>query len=149
MTIFQQPSGDFKPYTKLSLTSTHTVADSTYDEIDWTQEIRDTHGIHVANEAKVTAPVSGLYLVIGYLSWTASATGRRLCVLRKNGSTQLFNICTSCDGTIPETNRIVRVLELVAGDYIEIQGWQNSGGDLDVLAGQDDSGMQVIYLGST
>lgn len=98
-------------------------------------EVFDTHGYHdtSTNNTRVTVPagMGGKYQVSGVLSWTASAAGgARGAGLRVNGST--FHETTQTNGisSVVHPVSVAGLVPLAAGDYVELVGWQQSGGAL-------------------
>ncbi|MBW3583449.1 MAG: hypothetical protein KY455_10165, partial [Euryarchaeota archaeon] len=97
-------------------------------------DVVDTDAMHdpAVNNTRVTVPYAGKYLITGTLVFAASATGHRRARVRKNGagsgivSGYLPAAVTEVIG-VP----LYGVVELAANDYLELQGFQNSGGGLD------------------
>lgn len=97
----------------------------------------DTGNLHstVSNTSRLTAPITGLYLIGASVEFAANATGIRQFTLRLNGTTiigVIDQVLSSAGGvTWLTTDTIYR---LVAGDYVEVVAAQNSGGNLNVNA---------------
>jgi hypothetical protein len=89
----------------------------------------DTHGGWDLTNNRYTAPVSGYYRITNTLCWS-TATGLKLTSYRVNGGSDNFM------GTITGSDRInTSTTEyLKAGDYIEIWGRQDSGGNASLSA---------------
>lgn len=104
-------------------------------------ETFDSSGFHdtVTNPNRFTVPAgqAGYYLVIGFIQWANNITGARSVFLRKNGVTSFGwaeqNAVGGAEFTVEGTFGVVY---LAAGDYVELGGWQNSGGALNALAGE-------------
>jgi hypothetical protein len=117
--------------------------------VSWDQEEFDTDGFHdnSVNNTRVTIPSGkgGKYLFVVALSFEANTNGRRESRLFKNGNgTNTFfyqNAATSGKNLWISTN----LLNLVAGDYIELQVMQTSGTNLDFMT---ESYFAVQYLGA-
>lgn len=101
----------------------------------------DTDGGHsnTVNNTRYTAQVAGWYYVEGYFAWVASGGGqaRFECAIAKNGSivgaSAQFLLYTSdlqslMSGTL---------VQLAVGDYVEVWGRQNTGGNLSTDLGTD------------
>ena len=126
---------DVPPQATLVQTAAQNVANATWAAILFQGETLDTHNGHdvTANTSRYTAPRTGRYLVSGRLAWAANATGRRLGRFLRNSS------ATQADGTdteiaAPATGASSTVLSLSAtlftlqaGDFVEMQGLQESG----------------------
>jgi hypothetical protein len=94
----------------------------------------------------LTAPVTGLYLVTACAAWGAVASSLTAIFFIKNGNfSALFG-----DSAIPGTgatnaNSLTMLLSLVAGDTVSVAVFQDSGGAIDVDAGQVSSfGMALL-----
>jgi hypothetical protein len=108
-----------------------------YQSILFDAEAVDTDGMHdlVTNNSRLTVQTPGKYLVTGQVIFAFSATGRRLARLVVNntgaGALGETEVATS---TVAGSSTAVPVsgqeLSLVAGDFIELQAFQNSGGNL-------------------
>lgn len=107
----------------------------------------DTDAMHdnVTNNSRFTAPVVGKYRIFGHIEWASNATGLRFVQLTKGGA--FYNYVSivpaaSGDSTIQVFESMV---ELSAGQYMEVYGMQNSGGDLNVLP--TNTRVHMIYVG--
>jgi hypothetical protein len=58
---------------------------------------------------------------------------------------QVSQFAGTNDGAI---SPVSNVYELVATDYLEVYGRQNSGGNLDVQGGTQQTTIQLTYLGA-
>lgn len=118
-----------------------TISSSTWTAITFGAEDHDTHGMHstLSNTSRFTVPsgYDGIYEMSGGVSWAASATGQRWCRWALNG-TEIDGSGNNIDATSSgQTLSDARTItySLVAGDYIELQAFQTSGGNLDTYVG--------------
>jgi hypothetical protein len=134
--------------------ASQTLSNNTITAITFDNEDFDTDSFHsnVTNTSRFTIPAGkgGKYLVGGIVGYAHNATGARAVYLYKNGVaynyvSQLGTVAQSPYGTHIPFNFVI---SLVATDYIEIFGWQTSGGNLTVSPGQDNTNIQVSYLGA-
>ncbi len=134
--------------------ASQTLSNNTITAITFDNEDFDTDAFHsnVTNTSRFTIPAGkgGKYLVGGIVGYAHNATGARAVYLYKNGVaynyvSQLGTVAQSPYGTHIPFNFVI---SLVATDYIEIFGWQTSGGNLTVSPGQDNTNIQVSYLGA-
>lgn len=82
---------------------------------------------------RLTAPVAGKYLIIGNFNWLANAVGLRRGSLQKNGVSDVA--LDDKDATVSgvgTTNLVATELDLLAGDFVELDAQQGSGAPLDV-----------------
>jgi hypothetical protein len=112
----------------------------------------DTDNFHstTVNPTRITIPsgLGGKYLVVGQLFWDQSSSGARNTQIYKNGSgVGWVNYAPTPTwgggGSWPSTPT-VRILSLVAGDYLELAGMQQSGGTLNLSTWT----FAVQYLGA-
>jgi hypothetical protein len=128
------------------VTNTFTVA-------TWDQEDFDTNSMHdnVTNNSRLTVPSGkgGYYLITGVMSYATNGTGYRRSFFTKNGVFANIGANTQINGSTgqPETLTSSFVVALSAGDYVEMQLFQTSGGALSTDAGENTS-FGISYLGA-
>lgn len=108
------------------------LSNTTYTKIQLNNVGFDTHGaFDSATNYRYTAQVPGYYLVTGSIRFAVNATGSRYVNVYKNGSLSFYSQSGgySADETVMQTTD--RVF-LNAGDYLELYGYQSSGGSLNV-----------------
>jgi hypothetical protein len=92
------------------------------------------------NNSRYTAQVAATYRVSGCYAPAANATGFRAVRLIKNGSTILLGSglysppISGAEIGVPTPSALVA---LAVGDYVEVQGWQSSGGNLNTILDVD------------
>ncbi|MEV6833470.1 hypothetical protein AB0N17_02895 [Streptomyces sp. NPDC051133] len=114
--------------------TTQSVTSSSWTALTLDTEQVDSYGGHStsSNTSRYIAQVAGVYAVCGVASWASSATGVRGTRLHVNGSV----VQGSAQMTLPSGDSgsaiatPVRTVRLAAGDYVEVAGWQSSGGAL-------------------
>ena len=115
-----------------------TVPTSTWTTITCDSERFDNDTLHstAANTGRLTATVAGTYLIIGNISFDASATGTRIARIFLNGATEiaLVSVPAVATGAVGTAICVTTLWVMAANDYVELQGWQNSGGDLAALS---------------
>jgi hypothetical protein len=118
--------------------ATQTISNTTDTVLNFSgTDTYDTDGFHdtSTNNSRITIPagLGGYYLIYGLNTWDVNATGRRFCELKKNGTKILTSNGFAPNSTAAPSNMISIVLNLSAGDYMEYQVWQSSGGNLDTF----------------
>lgn len=111
------------------------VVDITEQSIEFNTETFDYGNLFdPAIKSRITAPVTGRYLIGACLEFAAIGPGLtlRFIALRVNGATIVAK--TNWDTTGAEAHTVHAILELNAGDYVELIAWQNSGAPLDATA---------------
>jgi len=127
------------------------VANGTSTAITFDLELFDTNGFHdnSTNNSRITIPsgYAGKYLITGVIQWASSSTGIRVNDFKLNGSTFLGYSYMDANGY--QSCAVTMVQDLVVGDYIEMIGYQNSGGSLGVGGGgRGESYFAITYLGA-
>lgn len=123
--------------TLLQTVSTQMLSDSTWTTITWDNPVSanmvDTYGGYVpgSSTSRYTAKVAGTYRFRGLVSFTGNVTGLRAAKLLKNGTAIQGSsgrwAATSATGSTPVAYWHVPML---VNDYVELQGYQSSGGNL-------------------
>jgi hypothetical protein len=136
-----------------------TISNATFTAITLEAESFDTDAFHSTstNTSRFTVPSGkgGKYSISGVVAYATNATGSRIAAVYKNGtlvnySSVLQAVTAGGSGTyVP----ISFVVNLVAGDYVEVFGFQASGGSLDIVNGgsgteQAATNLQMSYLGA-
>lgn len=100
----------------------------------------------IGSPTRVTIPTSGWYSVVVNAKWANNGTGRRSAGYRINGGATYWALQqTAANGV--DTTTGIGYAELVAGDYLEIIVFQNSGGSLNLTGGSEaDSSASVSLL---
>lgn len=135
-----------KAYTSSATTS---ITNNTETAVSFDSEVFDVGALHdpSSNPSRFTVPTGGdgLYVVIGQARWTGNGTGIRSARIYKNGtSLQAQNDAAS--GTTDFTRlEVAALINLVAGDYVELKVLQTSGGALNLL-GTTESDTYLILM---
>ena len=111
--------------------ATHT-SNGNWQVIDFNDEYLDSNGFHdnATNPSRITVPTGfgGIYWVFGSVAFAAT-TGAIGAKVQKNGGDAFASLTqgVSLNGT---SVNIGQLLNLAAGDYVELFGYQASGGNL-------------------
>ncbi len=95
----------------------------------------DTDNMHsnVINNSRITITKTGKYSVGGNIQWAANINNMRSLGVVKNGSIFLLSTTVAVAGNnIAFAQNVSGIKNLLAGDYIELYVYQNSGGALNV-----------------
>ena len=127
-----------------------TIGNASFTTLTFASEVFDVGNMHstVSNTSRLTVPANGagLYLVIGLVSWTANGTGQRQMRLLLNGSVTFTHVLNNATASFVTLNQMSMLLGLVAGDYVELDCYQDSGGNLDVIGGTSRTIFQIVKL---
>lgn len=118
----------------LAETSLQSIPNNTLTAVTFTSTDRwDPNGLHSTsvNPSRTTVLEDGKYLVTAGGKWALNATGFRQMVIRKNGTLAL-KVNTKNPTAGSATFQDVSVIaDLVATDYVEMDVFQTSGGNLN------------------
>lgn len=114
--------------------TTQSLTTATPTKINFDAETIDAWGMHdtVTNNTRITVPRAGRYWVSGRVAFAANATGQRRAYIGLNGSAIRYTRGQSTDASTDYMQEIGELLDLAAGDYVELLGYQSSGGNLNV-----------------
>jgi hypothetical protein len=120
----------------VSKSADQTLTTNVQTTITFDVEQFDSDGFHdnVTNNSRLTVPSGkgGKYLIVGCWSWQNGTTGFRNAVIYKNGNEVLEGSFTLASSNGLQHN-VVGIVDLAAGDYIEMAANQASGGNLNIL----------------
>lgn len=143
------------PIAELRQTTLQTFTTSVSAAVTFTTEDIDTDidGIgghdNVTNPSRYTARYAGWYLISGAVEFVANATGDRFAWLAVNGTDVNGSVgfqAGDATGSAAVQARIKKVY-LNIGDYVEVIGFQSSGGNLNTVVGaRDQSSMSVQWV---
>lgn len=111
------------------------IPNNAWTTIDLNSERYDDNTMHdtVTNNSRLTATVEGRYLIIANIGFAADATKNRGVRILVNGTT----VIAWAQAVDRDTNGLLMgtsVIEnLAATDYVEMQGYQNTGGALNTF----------------
>jgi len=92
-----------------------------------------------AQPTRLTCRVSGVYLLIGQISFNQNSSGRRVSILRRGGSLQIALQTANGYSDAPSHVIASTLVQMEEGEYIELLAYQSSGGNLAVKALTDYS----------
>ena len=121
------------PAGKCWRSSNQTIANNTYTVITFTNEEFDTGNfINLGTyNSRITIPENGYFLIIGHIEF-ALYNGTKYIRLKKNGSSNLMERTL----VYPESllaAQVTTLYQLAASDYIELETYQGSGSNMDVV----------------
>lgn len=118
---------------------------ATATAVTWSAAVDDYQGFRVpAATSRVYAPSNGTMRLSGAVVWATNSTGVRVLDVRKNGGGILRNLDARTGFATNDCAQSFSAdIPVVAGDYLEVFGTQNSGGGLNV---QVDSQLDVTMV---
>lgn len=122
------------PTAFVSRAASQTLTSGTAAKISFTSEDLDPANMVDlgAQPTRITIGEPGIYSVYGTGEFATNATGDRRLAFTVNGGATLFGADRTATANATPTPDAKDILNLVAGDYIELDAFQNSGGDLGV-----------------
>jgi len=111
-------------------------------------EAFDTNSYHstVTNTGRMTVPSTGYYLLSFNSSYSSNGSGLRQTGIRKNGT--VIQSATLSGSSVAQTDVVLScILSATAGDYFDLELYQNSGTTLTVYGGTQ-SFFSISYLGA-
>lgn len=133
------------------------VGTSAWALIAYDNELLDTDTMVdiVGNPSRITIKTPGRFRIEGFANWAFNATGNRELMVRKNaagssvGGTQIQLAAVATAVTVSGTTQLISTeITFAANDYIEMFGWQNSGGALNIIGGQNQTYLQLRWMGT-
>ena len=121
----------------VSLSSNPSIPNNTFTPIIWGNKSYDTANYVdiAANPTRFTAPVGATYArVTANLSWASNGTGTRILRVTKNGGGTWGGGWVrdpNSDGLVSQNLATAR-MPWEEGDYLEVEGYQGSGGNLSM-----------------
>lgn len=126
------------PRAEASLAATATLGTSGLETvIPLTNESLDTDGMHstTVNTSRFTCVTAGRFLFVAQIGHAAStATGLRGTELWKNGVASA-RTRFAVNAVQASYVQCIREITLAVGDYVEMYGYQSSGGSADIISG--------------
>jgi hypothetical protein len=133
-------------------TTDQTTSNTVQAKVNFPVENYDTDGFHdnSTNNTRITIPSGkgGYYWVYGNIQWLNSTSGRRIIYITKNNSDAVsaegFSVASNTQ--YPSQSAGI-ALSLVAGDYVELEAYQSSGGNLDLENGPSNTKFGAYKIG--
>jgi hypothetical protein len=138
---------------KVFQSADQSLSNATFTAITFNSETFDTDGFHSTsvNTSRLTVPSgkAGYYLVTAQLAYNGNATGQRQAEVTVNaaGGFAKFIQLNAGSSYVPQPKGVT-ILNLAVGDYVELNGYQDSGGALTNYSGVGQTFLAMQYLGA-
>jgi hypothetical protein len=111
-----------------------TALDSVGVFLGFNQEVFATPGMHdnVTDNSRITIVTDGKYLINGAYILYPDPNGWRYTLVIKNGVDEAMTYNQAPDGSNGSSVIVTAVLDLIAGDYVELLTYQTSGSNLTI-----------------
>lgn len=95
----------------------------------------DANGMHdpAVNNHRLTAQKAASFFIGGHLAFALNATGHRILSIRHQGTTRIARAGTRGTGDAECGLCTATVYKLASGEWVDFQGYQNSGGALSAV----------------
>ena len=126
------------PGCHVSRSTNQTIPTGVETVLTFDNERFDTDNIHdtVTNTSRLTCRTAGKYVVTATVTFNTSSGGtQRYAFPRLNGTGSLGYFKSPTFASTAPAVSGAQIVDLVAGDYLELLAYQDSGGNLDVLSG--------------
>ncbi len=119
------------------------IVTSTWTPINFDKEHYDTDTLHdlVTNNSRMTVPTGVTKVqLVGKIRWDSNATNNRQVRISKNGAS-FSGITQEAQGAIPDMLMSIstNILQVIPGDYFELEVWQDSGSNRVIGSFEDNS----------
>lgn len=122
------------PRAQVYKSAAQTLTNNTFTYLTFDVDYIDTDGIHdtATNNSRLTCITPGDYFFYGQVYFAANATSTRRVLVEKNRTTTHADVGRVAESTGATRINFHGMVTLVAGDYLELDAIQISGGNLDV-----------------
>lgn len=126
--------GDKTPTVRVTKSGVQSIASGSFVTLTWDTETKDNDALHdnAVSNSRLTAVTAGAYFVFAHVRFGANGTGRRALQFLRNGVSYSVPENSTDSGTDELSLVLMDVVELTAGQYVEVQALQSSGGALNV-----------------
>lgn len=124
----------FQPGCRTGHSANQSLTNSTNTVIAFDTERWDTDTIHdnVTNNSRLTCKTAGKYQISACIAYASNATGDRETSIRLNGTTVIaYDTRSAVNGAVTIAT-ISTLWDMAVNDYVEVLGFQTSGGALNV-----------------
>jgi len=134
------------PAFRATMSTTQAISNNTTTIINFNTETYDTDSCYNTSTYRFTPNVAGKYLVIASYALNADAsTGSFISMIFKNGSEHSrANIVLSNSTSNPITTSLIELDG--SSDYIDVRGYQSTGGSKTIYAGAEQSYFSACKL---
>ena len=128
------------PAARVTNSADESTRDRIGESLPFDSERYDTADMHTTtNNARLTAPVTGIYDVSASVTWSFDPDGSRFVGLKKNGTTFIASQTQPAIAGRPTDQDVSHQALLQEGDYVEVRARQVSNNALAVIKFQETS----------
>lgn len=127
--------------------SSQTVPTATYTVMSLGSSARLSGGVSSVSGGGIAVPVDGWYHLAAGVQFVGGASGRRVLLVRRNGTSDETRAVVPDSGQTATTVTVSTIVYCSAGDSFSCQVWQNSGGNLSTIVAQGFPYLAVALVG--
>jgi hypothetical protein len=136
----RQPMPNARVFNSVAIaTNAGVILNLAFDSESW-----DVGDLHVINGSRLTAPITGLYLIGAGVQYASVAGGVRDLFITKNGVTRIAYERRAATGAF-DLITMTTLHRLAAGDFVEASVFQNSAGVVNIDSVADLSPVFWMY----
>jgi len=123
------------PNARIYNTNATAIMSSYTTTLDFTNARWNTSSMFNAStsSSRLTAPTAGIYDISASVNWGANSSGFRELDILYNGVTKIVSSRVPAMSGTSTSQAVSTQYKLNVGDFVEVQVFQNSGSDLNVL----------------
>jgi hypothetical protein len=124
------------------------LANNTLAAITLDAEVYDNDAIHdnATNNSRLTCKTAGVYSIVGQVNFDTNTVNVRVAFIYLNGSAIAAQYAVDPNGAGARV-QVAAQYQLAVNDYIELYGYQLSGGALNVMNGTGLTWLAMARLG--
>lgn len=139
------------PYITAYLRTNVSVAHGAIVPVDWSGTVRNARMIANPTAPHIKIPKTGIYIVTASAAFAANSTGNRYVTIHvadSDGANEVQErVVTGAASAVGSTIvQAVKTLPLEAGQRVIIKAQQNSGAELDLLAGLAQTAVEMAWV---
>jgi hypothetical protein len=137
------------PAVRVTNSGDEATSDGVYATMTFNTSQYDNAAMHSSstNTSRLTARTTGVYDISGQVAWTGNAVGTRELIIMKNGAAFIGRSSIAANTTSVVEQQVSAQVDLRAGEYVELLARQNSGGQLNVIAEDNEPMFAMHWLG--
>jgi hypothetical protein len=109
------------------------IANTTYTKIAFSAELFDTNSNYDTTNYRFLPTVAGYYQINATINFSSAVGGAGFIAIYKNGTIYCQGTATALNAGVTQNGVVSQLVSLNGStDYIEIYGYQSSGGNLNV-----------------
>jgi len=122
------------------------IGNNAVSNITWDSQIYDFGAMFTPPALNITIPITGEYLVTAYVEFAANVTGQRgIGIATPNGASEDVDLRVDAAAVGTTGLSVAMGYSLTATDNIQISVFQDSGGNLNILANRCGVSVFRVY----